>query len=77
MEATLGGYGPVEKRYHMCRRRRWVRMRKVVKNVKLQAAEVCNLNLLSVAEKMRPWIQPTVQVPKNIVRRYIFAKFGV
>ena len=51
MEATLGGYGPVEKRYHMCRRRRWVRMRKVVKNVKLQAAEVCNLNLLSVAEK--------------------------
>ncbi len=40
VEATLGGYGPVEKRYHMCRRRRWVRMRKVVKNVKLQAAEV-------------------------------------
>ena len=45
VEATLGGYGPVEKRYHMCRRRRWVRMRKVVKTVKLQAAEVCsNLN---------------------------------
>ena len=31
MEATLGGYGPVEKAYHLCRRRRLVRLRHLVK----------------------------------------------
>jgi len=30
VEATLGGYGPVEKAYHLCRRRRLVRMRHLV-----------------------------------------------
>ena len=30
MEATLGGYGPVEKAYHLCRRRRLVRLRQLV-----------------------------------------------
>ncbi|KAK3095803.1 hypothetical protein FSP39_019399 [Pinctada imbricata] len=34
VEATMGGYGPVEKRYHMCRRRRWVRTRKLVEDAK-------------------------------------------
>ena len=34
VEASLGGFGPVEKRYHMCRRRRWVRSRKLVVDVK-------------------------------------------
>ncbi|XP_061186415.1 myoferlin-like isoform X3 [Saccostrea echinata] len=34
VEATMGGYGPVEKRYHLCRRRRWVRTRKLVENAK-------------------------------------------
>nr|KAG5693813.1 hypothetical protein BaRGS_004421 [Batillaria attramentaria] len=28
VEATVGGYGPVERTYHLCRRRRWVRNRK-------------------------------------------------
>ncbi|XP_064630282.1 myoferlin-like isoform X1 [Lineus longissimus] len=32
VEATLGGYMPVEKTYHMCRRRRWVRSRTLVKD---------------------------------------------
>ncbi|XP_074642408.1 myoferlin-like [Tubulanus polymorphus] len=31
VEATLGGYVPVEKTYHMCRRKRWVRARTLVK----------------------------------------------
>ena len=44
MEATLGGYGPVEKTYHMCRRRRWVRNRKVVKDVSMKAEEVSNIH---------------------------------
>ncbi|KAL4231637.1 hypothetical protein ACF0H5_009217 [Mactra antiquata] len=34
VEATMGGWGPVERRYHLCRRRRWVRSRKLVENVK-------------------------------------------
>ncbi|XP_056005340.1 myoferlin-like isoform X16 [Ostrea edulis] len=34
VEATMGGYGPVEKRYHLCRRRRWVRNRKLVEDDK-------------------------------------------
>ncbi|XP_059157039.1 myoferlin-like isoform X3 [Physella acuta] len=33
VEATVGGYGPVEKTYHLCRRRRWVRHRTLVKEV--------------------------------------------
>ncbi|XP_062617173.1 dysferlin-like, partial [Saccostrea cucullata] len=34
VEATKGGYGPVEKQYHLCRRRRWVRTRKLVEEAK-------------------------------------------
>ncbi|XP_052821675.1 myoferlin isoform X1 [Octopus bimaculoides] len=30
VEATMGGYGPVQKNYHLCRRRRWVRSRTLV-----------------------------------------------
>ncbi|XP_041370601.1 myoferlin-like isoform X3 [Gigantopelta aegis] len=37
VEATIGGYGPVEKTYHLCRRRRWVRSRTMVMDVKKQA----------------------------------------
>ncbi|XP_043245484.1 myoferlin-like isoform X4 [Amphibalanus amphitrite] len=33
VEATLGGYGPVDKLYHLCRRRRWVRPRTLVHKV--------------------------------------------
>ncbi|XP_025096654.1 myoferlin-like isoform X4 [Pomacea canaliculata] len=36
VEATVGGYGPVEKTYHLCRRRRWMRTRKNVSGVKKQ-----------------------------------------
>ncbi|KAK3744089.1 hypothetical protein RRG08_018716 [Elysia crispata] len=32
VEATVGGYGPTEKTYHLCRRRRWVRPRSFVKS---------------------------------------------
>ncbi|KAG1682553.1 Dysferlin [Nymphon striatum] len=34
VEATLGGYSPVEHTYHLCRRRRWVRMRTFIKDLK-------------------------------------------
>ena len=40
VEATLGGYGPVEKNYHLCKRRRWVRSRNLVRTPKTIAEEV-------------------------------------
>lgn len=40
VEATFGGYGPVEKTYHLCRRRRWVRNRVVVTDSKQEEEEV-------------------------------------
>lgn len=40
VEATMGGYGPVEKRYHLCRRRRWVRTRKLVEDAKQKKHKV-------------------------------------
>ncbi|XP_033757648.1 myoferlin-like isoform X3 [Pecten maximus] len=36
VEATMAGYGPVEKRYHLCRRRRWIRTRRLVEDPKKQ-----------------------------------------
>ncbi|CAH1784691.1 unnamed protein product [Owenia fusiformis] len=39
VEATIGGYGPVEKRYHMCRRRRWVRTRTLTADIKTQVED--------------------------------------
>ena len=39
----MGGYGAVERTYHLCRRRRWVRTRKhVAKETKQQAKKVQN-----------------------------------
>lgn len=40
VEATLGGYGPVEKTYHLCRRRRWLRNRTLVADMKHEAKMV-------------------------------------
>lgn len=40
VEATFGGYGPVEKTYHLCRRRRWVRNRVVTKSPKVEQEQV-------------------------------------
>ena len=40
VEATMGGYGAVEKNYHLCRRRRLVRMRKLVKTSQMMEEEV-------------------------------------
>lgn len=41
MEATVGGYGAVERTYHLCRRRRWVRTRKhVAKETKHEKKKV-------------------------------------
>ena len=47
VEATMGGYGPVEKTYHMCRRRRWLRSRQLIKDIVRQKAEVCNNNIIT------------------------------
>ena len=44
VEMTLGGWGPVQRTYHMCRRRRWVRRRKMVKDVKADAQLVINFS---------------------------------
>ena len=42
VEFTMGGYGPVEKTYHLCRRRRWVRTRKhVAQMAKKDIKKVC------------------------------------
>ena len=41
VEATLGmGWGPAEKTYHMCRRRRWIRSRVLMKDPKKEAKQV-------------------------------------
>lgn len=47
VESTMGGYGPVEKRYHLCRRRRWVRTRKLVEDAKQKKHKVRALRLKS------------------------------
>ncbi|KAK6186023.1 hypothetical protein SNE40_008141 [Patella caerulea] len=39
VEATIGGYGPVEKNYHLCRRRRWLRSRTLTMDVKKKAEQ--------------------------------------
>ena len=39
VESTIGGYGPVEKTYHLCRRRRWVRNRRLVDSTKQKKEE--------------------------------------
>lgn len=53
VEATMGGYGPVEKRYHLCRRRRWVRTRKLVEDAKQKKHKVKALRLKSEKKKFR------------------------
>ena len=46
----MGGYGAVEKNYHMCRRRRLVRMRKLVKTSQMAEDEVSSINLTLIAD---------------------------
>ena len=43
VEMSMGGYGPVCKNYHLCRRRRWVRMRLLVQPKTMQIQEVGGL----------------------------------
>ncbi|EDO36863.1 predicted protein, partial [Nematostella vectensis] len=40
VESTIGGYGPVEKTYHLCRRRRWVRSRKLIAELEIDEDDV-------------------------------------
>lgn len=40
VEATMGGYGPVEKTYHLCRRRRWVRNRRLLVELEIEEEDV-------------------------------------
>ena len=41
VEATLGmGWSPAEKTYHLCRRRRWIRSRILMKDPKSDAKKV-------------------------------------
>nr|XP_022342080.1 myoferlin-like isoform X4 [Crassostrea virginica] len=53
VEATMGGYGPVEKRYHLCRRRRWVRTRKLVEDAKQKKHKL--LKEKQIAEAAEGW----------------------
>ena len=47
VEATFGGYGPVEKTYHLCRRRRWVRNRVLVTDAKMEQEQVSGKSAFS------------------------------
>ena len=40
LDQSVGGFVPVEKTYHLCRRRRWVRTRKRNPDLRQQAAHV-------------------------------------
>lgn len=46
MEATIGGYGAVEKTYHLCRRRRWVRNRRLVDSTSQKKEEVNKIDVI-------------------------------
>ena len=48
VEATIGGYGAVEKNYHMCRRRRWVRSRKLDKDAAVLEEEVSKFHFVNI-----------------------------
>jgi len=51
VEATLGGYGAVEKAYHLCRRRRLVRLRQLVRPAKAKVDSEAKVFVLSPPEK--------------------------
>ena len=50
VEATMGGWGPMEKIYHMCRRRRWVRVRIIDPNNPDLAKKVGALHILITSQ---------------------------
>ncbi|CAG2195234.1 MYOF [Mytilus edulis] len=52
VEATIGGYGPVEKTYHLCRRRRWVRNRRLVDSSKQKKHDMRSKAKAKVSKKM-------------------------
>lgn len=43
VESTIGGFGPVEKTYHLSRRRRWIRQRTMTADAKAVKAKVTKL----------------------------------
>jgi hypothetical protein len=43
LDQSVGGFVPVEKTYHLCRRRRWVRTRKRNPDLRQQAAHVSTI----------------------------------
>ncbi len=63
MEFTMGGYGPVEKRYHLCRRRRWVRSRRLIKTAKVKADEVSRMALcvFQILDQVQKPVQSHIQ----------------
>ena len=48
LDQSVGGFVPVEKTYHLCRRRRWVRTRKRNPDSKQQAAQVWSLQIFQI-----------------------------
>lgn len=46
MESTIGGYGPVEKTYHLCRRRRWLRPRTHVQGAAKRKEKIVSIGVL-------------------------------
>ncbi|XP_076439100.1 myoferlin-like [Babylonia areolata] len=56
VEPKVGGYGPVERNYHLFRRRRWVRSRKhVAKTVKLEAKKVRKVAIVAIEKLAKGW----------------------
>lgn len=53
-DVTIGGYGPVEKMFHLCRRRRWLRARKVVKTKSVEEEQEKNKKLIAEGWEYAP-----------------------
>ncbi|ESN98173.1 hypothetical protein HELRODRAFT_177418 [Helobdella robusta] len=71
-DVTLGGYGPVEKMFHMCRRRRWLRTRNLVKTQSMQAEQVKQKEMFAEGWEYAPLFTMTFHLKErkmDLVRR--------
>jgi hypothetical protein len=77
VEATLASYGPVEKVYHLCRRRRWIRERKFVKETKKDPDVCCVQHTMAyvILHSYRP--RPSSLVAEAMSRSFIVLIHGL